>query len=515
MLTLNGAFHSTFGTLTLTQNGASITGTYPHEDGHVDAVLDGRTLRGRWVQSPPGKRGPMELDFDDFGNAFQGRWKLDGAADWQGRWDGVRTQLVPREVGGSPGAWNSAAGGPLLSGPLVGEVGERDARIWVQSRAPSALTLTVMGPGGFVKKRTLTPAWFEWMCGVFEVDGLTPGTTYDYEIEGEGGVTAAQSFRTAPPSDARRATITFGSCFWDWPNPALSIFSSMKGEDADLAIMLGDTCYFDAFDTRSEHTMMLAHLRHRNNPALRKLVASTPTIAVWDDHDFGPNDTDGHFEGKPRAFSSFRRMWANRSYGTAAIAGVFSRVRCGPVDVFLLDERYYRGIEGNNVLGAAQLAWLADELARSWAPVKLIASSSQLLAETAVKKGWDCFRKDGPHELESVLSLIEQRDIRGVVIASGDLHMANLLHLAGRPLANGCRGPEFWELTASPLANDAWKESIAGDRSMVREVIDRTNYGVLDVDLDRAGSEVRLILRDAKGATLFEQPIPLADLCVR
>ncbi len=252
-----------------------------------------------------------------------------------------------------------------------------------------------------------------------------------------------------------------------------------------------------------------------NNATFRKLVASTPTIAVWDDHDFGPNDTDGHFEGKPRAFSSFRRMWANRSYGTAAIAGVFSRVRCGPVDVFLLDERYYRGIEGNNVLGAAQLAWLADELARSWAPVKLIASSSQMLAETAVKKGWDCFRKDGPHELESVLSIIEQRDIRGVVIASGDLHMANLLHLAGRPLANGCRGPEFWELTASPLANDAWKESIAGDRSMVREVIDRTNYGVLDVDLDRAGSEVRLILRDAKGATLFEQPIPLADLCVR
>lgn len=515
MLTLNGAFLSTFGTLTLVQSGSSVTGTYPHEDGRIEGVLDGRTLRGTWVQSPPGKRGPMELSFDDFGNAFQGRWKLDAAADWQGRWDGTRAQLVPREVGGSPGGWNSHDDGPLLAGPLVGEVGERDARIWVQAREAAELTLKIMGPGGFVKTRTITPAWYDWLCGVFEIDGLSAGTTYDYEITGDGGVTAAFSFRTAPPVDARKATIVFGSCFWDWPNPALPIFTSMEEEDADLAILLGDNCYFDDLDTRTEHTMMLAHLRNRNNPAIRKLLASTPTVAVWDDHDFGPNDTDGHFEGKPRAFSSFRRVWANRTYGTAAIAGVFSRVRCGPVDVFLLDERYYRGVEGKSVLGAAQLAWLTDELARSWAPVKLIASSSQMLAETAVKKGWDCFRKDGPRELEQILSTIEQRDIRGVVIVSGDLHMANLLHVAGRPLASGCRGPEFWELTTSPLANDPWKESIAGDRTMVREVIDRTNYGLLDVDLDRAGDEVRLILRDAKGTTLFQQSIPLADLCVR
>ena len=44
----------------------------------------------------------------------------------------------------------------------------------------------------------------------------------------------------------------------------------------------------------------------------------------------------------------FARMGGGGSrlaLATAAIAGVFSRVRCGPVDVFLLDERYYRGVE--------------------------------------------------------------------------------------------------------------------------------------------------------------------------
>ncbi|MFO0587967.1 MAG: alkaline phosphatase D family protein [Polyangiaceae bacterium] len=515
MLTLNGAYHTSFGTLSLTQSGTSVKGSYTHEDGRLEGVLDGHVLRGTWTQSPPGKRGPMELRFDDFGNCFQGNWRLEGATDWQGPWDGTRTTLLPREVGGSPGAWNSRADGPLLSGPLVGEVGERDVRIWVQSRKPSPLTITVKGPGGFVKKRTIAPAWFDWMCGVFVVDGLSPATSYDYEIEGEGGSTGTLRFRTAPPVDAHRAKIAFGSCFWNWPDPNLDIFNSIGAEDPDLFVMLGDNCYFVGDDTLSEHTMMMSQLRHRNNATFRELVARTPTVAVWDDHDFGPNDCDGDFPGKPLAYSAFQRMWANRTYGTPTIAGIFSRVRCGPVDVFLLDERYYRGTEGNNVLGAAQLAWLADELARSYAPIKMIASSSQMLAHTAVKKGWDCWRKDGPHELERVMSLIESHEIRGVVIVSGDLHMSNLLHEAGRPLADGRRGPEFWELTTSPLANDPWKESIAGDPAMVREVIDRTTYGVLDVDLDRAGAEVCLILRDHKGGTIFEQPIPFADLRVR
>jgi len=515
MMAVAGAFFSTFGTLTLAQDEDAVSGRYPHEDGHVEGTLDGSTLRGTWEQRDTGKRGAVELMFDDQGNAFQGFWTFEGASEPRSRWDGTRLDLAPREAGGSPGSWNSSAGGPLLSGPLVGEVGEHDARIWVQAREPSELTLTVHGPGGVVARETVTPRWDEWLCATIAVSSLSPGTDYDYELQGPAGITPAFHFRTAPPETARTAKIPFGSCFWDWPNPALSIFDAISEEEGDLLVLLGDSCYFDACDIPTEHTMMLAQLRNRNNAAFRKLVATTPTVAVWDDHDFGPNDTDARFEGKHRAFSTFKRVWANRTYGTADAPGVFSRLRSGPVDIFLLDSRSYRGLEGNNLLGAAQLDWLLRELRASTAPVKLVASPSQVLPSYPVAKGWDCFHRDGPAELEALLSAIERHDVRGVVFVSGDLHMANLMHLPGRPLGGGGRGPDFWELTASPLANDPWREAAGGDPTLLREVIDMTNYGVVDVDLDRAGAEVQFLLKDASGATIFEQPIPLEDLRAR
>jgi hypothetical protein len=53
------------------------------------------------------------------------------------------------------------------------------------------------------------------------------------------------------------------------------------------------------------------------------------------------------------------------------------------------------------------------------------------------------------------------------------------------------------------------------DPYLVREVADQTNFGVVDIDLDREGREIALILRDQRGDTFFEQYIPLADLRVR
>ena len=53
------------------------------------------------------------------------------------------------------------------------------------------------------------------------------------------------------------------------------------------------------------------------------------------------------------------------------------------------------------------------------------------------------------------------------------------------------------------------------DAFLVREVADQANFGVVDIDLDRAGREIALILRDQQGNTFFEQYSPLADLRVR
>lgn len=515
-LSFHGTWFSTFGALSITQNGNEVSGNYPHGGGRLQGVVDDNgVLRGTWSEPERSQQGPCELELDPAGNAFSGRWRRDNQSAWSGVWSGSRLELPPEEAGGSPGGPGSLTEGPLLAGPMLGEVGENDVRVWVQARDRSPLTLTIHRPEGPLQA-TLHPAWDEWLCGVFHVDGLAPGQTYEYTVSSTNGTTDRHTLRTAPPRSARKLRVAFGSCYHDYHQP-LPIFDAIKAEQPDVFVMAGDNCYYYELDWQSENTMMQSQLRHRNHPQLRRLTSEVPTLGIWDDHDFGPNDSDGTFRSKTASLPVFKRVWAQQRYGTAEVTGIFSTVRMGPVEIFLLDGRYYRA-SLRRILGDAQLNWLMRALVTSEAPIKLVVSGSQLLPEAAVKKEWECWRRDAPEELERLFSFIDKNDVRGVVYASGDVHLGYLLHEAGHRLPGGRIGPEIWELTSSPLANDVWDETIRGsgdsDRYIMHE-LESTNYGIVDIDLDRHGQEVQLILKDQGGKALFEQPVPLSCLRVR
>ena len=512
-LPIAGSYFTSFGALHLEVRGDRVTGKYTHMDGSVTGTLQGNVLRGTWVQRGNSSDGTFSFEFQRGANGFSGTWQAPDGSN--GPWNGVRLELAPADRGGFPGGWNSHREGPLLAGPLLGEVSEREARIWVQAHCTSPVTLVVSTSDGEVARISRTPVWREWLCLVYHVEGLRPGVPYTYWFESTHGRTTPRPLALAPARETRAVRIAIGSCLCFYHQNELPILASIERDAPACLAMIGDNTYYYDFDWQSEHTMMLAQLRARNNDSFRRLVSTVPTVGVWDDHDFGPNDADNRFSGKDMAMRAFRRSWANAQWGTASHPGVFSSVRMGPAELFLLDSRWYRNQPARTLLGESQLVWLVESLAKSTAPVKIIASPTQVLADAAVAKGWECFRRDAPQELEGLLGEIEARDIRGVVFVSGDLHMANLFHQDGRDL-HGRRGPEYWELTTSPLVNDPWMESISGkDRYLVAEIIDRCNYGIVDIDLDRAGSEVRLLCKDERGQILIEQPIALSTLAVR
>ncbi|MEP7126593.1 MAG: hemopexin repeat-containing protein [Byssovorax sp.] len=411
--------------------------------------------------------------------------------------------------------YSSLSEGPLLAGPMLGEVGETFARVWFQARDESPLTLTLHHPEGD-RPYELTPSAQEWLCGVFQIDDLAPGQSHEYTLSSENGETGRYRLSTAPAASARRLRVAFGSCFFYHDRPAPAFDAAREGRP-DVFVMAGDNCYYVQEEWLSAERMMLAQLRNRNHADFRRLGESTPVLGIWDDHDFGPDDSDGTFANKAVSLPIFRRLWAQRTYGTDAVTGIFSTVRMGPVELFLLDGRYAR-IQGRQILGQAQLAWLFERLEASSAPVKLLVSGSQVLPEAAATLGWECWRRDAPGELEQLVTFLSAHDIRGVVLASGDVHLGYLLHEAGRHLPGGRVGPELWELTSSPLANDTWTDTIARlgrpDRFIVTEH-ESENYGIIDVDLDRAGQEIRLVLEDAHGGVLVNQPIAIDQLRVR
>ena len=89
---------------------------------------------------------------------------------------------------------------------------------------------------------------------------------------------------------------------------------------------------------------------------------------MWDDHDYGPNDSDGTAAGKENSLVAFKELFANPGAGTSDTPGAFYRFSWGDVDFFMLDGRYHRSPDkapnddNKRMLGDAQFKWLADEL---------------------------------------------------------------------------------------------------------------------------------------------------------
>jgi alkaline phosphatase D len=417
----------------------------------------------------------------------------------------------------------------LRSGPMLGEVGVNDALIWAQARDTSLLTLRLYVSGTAPATFVATPTFANGLCVSFHVTGLAQGISYEYDIASQHGSTPRYHLKAGLPNNARRARIAFGSCFGEEQNNGLTIFGAIANDHPDAFVMTGDNCYFrngSPPDWQDEDRKMLAQLRHRNNSALRKLIPNTSTLGIWDDHDFGgPDDNDSSDGGRNDSLSVFKRIWAQRAYGLPAqgIAGIFSNVRYGPVEIFLLDGRYHR-VEHSRILGSAQLDWLKTRLLVSTAPIKLIVSGSVVLPEfvKTIENGtWEGWQRDARDELEALLDHIEAHGIKGVVFASGDLHLGYLMHRTGTDLSDGRVGPEYWEVVASPLAQAPWGTHVrAGtttptyDPGLLEEVVGN-NYGLLDIDLDRTGHELSLSLKNPQGMTYIVQSVALNTLRVR
>ncbi|MCI0486655.1 MAG: alkaline phosphatase D family protein, partial [Blastocatellia bacterium] len=120
-------------------------------------------------------------------------------------------------------------------------------------------------------------------------------------------------------------------------------------------------------------------------PELRELLSATHHYAIWDDHDFGPNNSDRAYRTRAESLRVFQDYWANATYGTAETAGVFGRFVWSDTEFFLLDNRYHRSPNralpgGEKVMfGAAQIGWLMDALASSDATFKIIAGGNQMM----------------------------------------------------------------------------------------------------------------------------------------
>ena len=313
---------------------------------------------------------------------------------------------------------------PPLLGPYLGHLGPNDAVVFFRATAdaygPETFPISVVdGTGRVVRDTVVTRGSDHDFTVVWRVHALVPDTTYAFAVLKE------RLFFKTPrePERPSRVTIAFGSCANDSPGLPNPVWPAIRRASPHALVLLGDTPYIDTTD--------LAHQRRRykefySNPDLTALMRSVSTYATWDDHDFAGNGADGTAENKGMARQAFLEYHGNPSAGDG-MEGIYTRFRRGPIDVFLLDTRWFSNTEPSfadpekpTLLGRKQWDWLQRELAASTAPFKVLASG--MAWNEAVREGkpdhWTAY----PHERAALFAMIAEKKIGGVILVGGDLH---------------------------------------------------------------------------------------------
>lgn len=315
--------------------------------------------------------------------------------------------------------------------------------------------------------------------------------------------------------------IAFGSCIdAARPHPLLG---EAAERDPDLFIFLGDNVYADAGDpSRFEE----AYAELGESEDFRRLEDTATLLAIWDDHDYGVNDSGGSYGLKQKSEEAFLDFWdVPKEDPRRERPGIYTARRFGPpgkrVQIILLDTRWFRsplsrgneeeregpyrpiGDPSATLLGEEQWDWLEDEL-RKPTEVRIIASSIQVLVEHHGWESWSNF----PREQERLFDLLGETGAMDapLLFISGDRHFGEITR---RAVSSQGKREELVEITSSGI-NRSYPEDqpLTLNRYREGEIVLSYNFGEIRLHWDPSGG-VRLVAKLLTGQNQVAREITL------
>jgi len=425
----------------------------------------------------------------------------------------------------------------LVAGPMPGYVELRTARIWVEVKPGSTAELWYWKKGQEATAIKLAAAsdakkWFGTI--VFDLVALDINTTYEYVVgvnsKGKRPATKDGEFTTRELWQWRKPAPDFnfltGSCAYfnepSFDRPGVpygkdsSIFESMAKEKSSFMLWLGDNWYLREADYYSAWGIWYRAHRDRGLPVLQNFLRSMPHFAIWDDHDYGPNNADKSFALKDVSRDVFMNYWANPSYGQDG-KGIYSLISYNDCDFFLMDDRYFRSNDEmepsaygkanpqKRMWGAEQMEWLKNSLIHSNTPFKFIVTGSQTLNPASPH---DCLQ-DYPVEFEELMGFLEAEKISGVVFLTGDRHHSEVIRY------DRLNNYSLYDITSSPLTSGVAKVSGKEKDNPARvpnTLVEAQNYTRISISGKAGERMLKVEFLGIKGEKLAEWTVGEKDL---
>lgn len=444
----------------------------------------------------------------------------------------------------------SRAAGTLVSGPMLGYQTHREVAVWIETENARTVSLTYTrsdlsagGPSAITEARPVTvtlPAPAPHPGGSqtlkFILGPLPMGARFTYTVaidEQPLNLPYPLAFRTTLQHEYRTAAPDFsfllGSCayFNDAPydrpgrpyGSEAQPWASMAASGADFMLWLGDTLYLREADFSSASGIWYRYRTDRATPALQPFLAAMPHYATWDDHEFGPNNSNGDWALAPVARAAFEAYWPNQTFGTPRDpAAINHRFQWGDAVFLLLDNRTHRTDSTlpdtpeyqKAQYGRAQMAWLKQQLAsrnesgaRRHQKLTFIATGSQFLSNRFYPNSEDHHRFQA--ERTEILDFIRDNKIGGVVFLSGDIHYSEVLrreNLLPYPL---------FEFTSSALTAGPHTRPLEPDPERLLAV-QQNNYCRIALSGPPEARRLTFTSHDASGVELARHELAVAEL---
>jgi alkaline phosphatase D len=381
-----------------------------------------------------------------------------------------------------------------------------------------------------------------------DATGLDPATTYYYRFRLGGAVSATGTTRTAPALTAAVARLRFGvvSCS-NLPEGHFAAYRYLADRgDLDAVLHLGDYIYeYGGAGVRPHdppyEVLTLAdyrrrHAQYKSDEHLRRLHATVPFIATWDDHEVANDAWSGGAENhQPGTEGDYavRKAAAHQAYFEwmpvrNEADRIYRRLRFGLLaELSMLDLRSYRSQQvgigdgsaddpDRTLTGAEQMAWLENGLITSGAQWKLVGNSvmvaplqlpplpAYLLGPLAELLGlpregislnpdqWDGYAADR----RRLLATIADHGVRDTVFLTGDIHSSWASDVP--------RDAGLYPLSRS-VATEFVCTSVTSDNfDEILGVPPRTTSIVLETAVQALNRHIKYCELDSHGASVLE-----------
>jgi alkaline phosphatase D len=329
-------------------------------------------------------------------------------------------------------------------GPVVGAVTQNSARVFVRTDVQAAveveystnsdLTNSKRSLRDFTRSKNDTTT-------IVQLKSLAADTAYYYRIlvDGTPQQTAPYPSFKSFPLAGQAQTFSF-AVLADVGNLATKpapVYKTIAGHAPRFVLQLGDWDHRDPL-TLAEKRTMHRDVRGTATSAgadfKTYLAPIAPLFHVWDDHDYGTDNSDYTLPGKQDSIQAYREYYPAPDLPNPS-AGIWQSFTFGQVEFFMLDDRSERTpnsapddanksmLNGRNIANGVsdpnnQKDWLKNGLRNSTATWKIITSGVCFNPGCKPADGWGGYTT----EQKEIVKYIQDNNIKNVMILSGDLH---------------------------------------------------------------------------------------------